>query len=203
MNQPHHLGRPLDAALAGQDLEAEATALAARFAPGEAAGPLLRALAGGLLGALAALAVDRIWPEPFLALGQDADGRLLRLPYELLLPSLLADQLLGQPDRWGLGLLAFALSLMLVNFVYVYGQFRRFIPGGDLWRGLAWGLLMALLSAGTLLPRVGAWLEPAFLDRGAGLQLAAAGAVVLEFFLVLAAYGLTAGLISPADGEPP
>ncbi len=190
-----------DGAATRSDAATEAATLEARYAPGEAAGPLLRALAGGLLGALVALAVDRIWPEPFLALGQDADGQLLRLPFALLLPALLADHLLGQPERWALGLLAFALGLMLVNFVYVYGQFRRFVPGGDHWRGLAWGSLVALLGAGTLLPRVGAWLEPAVQDRGAGLQLAAAALVALEFCLVLAAYGLTAALISPAGGE--
>lgn len=177
---------------------AEDAALAARYAPGEAAGPLLRALAGGLLGALAALALDRIWPEPFLALGQDAGGQVAGLPFGMLLPSLLSDLLLGQPDRWGLGLLAFALALMLVNFVYVYGQFRRFVPGGDHWRGLVWGLLVGLLAAGSLLPRTGAWLAAGVEGRGAGLQLAAAVAVVLEFLLCLAAYGLTAGLISPA-----
>lgn len=177
---------------------AEDAALAARYAPGEAAGPLLRALAGGLLGALAALALDRIWPEPFLALGQDVGGQAAGLPFGMLLPSLLSDQLLGQPDRWGLGLLAFALSLTLVNFVYVYGQFRRFVPGGDHWRGLTWGLLVGLLAAGSLLPRTGAWLAAGVEGRGAGLQFAAAVAVALEFLLCLAAYGLTAGLISPA-----
>jgi hypothetical protein len=172
-------------------------ALAGRYAPGEAAGPLLRALAGGLLGALAAMALDRIWPEPFLALGQDPGGQVSGLPFGMLLPSLLSDLLLGQPERWGLGLLAFTLALMLLNFVFVYGQFRRFVPGGDPWRGLTWGLLVGLLAAGSLLPRAGSWLTAGLEGRGAGLQLFGAFAVVLEFLLCAAAYGLTAGLISP------
>ncbi len=179
--------------------DVEAASLAARYAPGEAAGPLLRALGGGLLGAMAALAVDRIWPDPFLSLGSGADGQALGLPAGLLIPSVLSDQLLGQPARWGLGILAFALGLMLINFVYVYGQVRRFVPAADQWRGLCWGLLVGLLSAGTLLPRTGLWLAAGVEGRGAGLQLAAAGAVVLEYLLALAAYGLTAGLISPAE----
>ncbi len=176
-------------------------ALAERYAPGEAAGPLLRAILGGLVGSLVLLALDRIWPEPWLVLGAGASGDARALPLGLLVPALLADLLLGQPDRTAMGVLGLVLGLTTANFVYVYGQFRRFVPGGDLWRGVAWAGLLALLAGGTLLPRAIPWLEEAAAGGAARLLIAAA-LLSLEFGLAIVAHGLTAALISPTNSGP-
>lgn len=178
-------------------------ALDARYAPGEAAGPLLRAILGGLLGSLVLLAFDRIWPEPFLALGGAGTASQSSLPLALLLPALLADLLLGEPERTAMGVLILALGLTGINFVYVYGQFRRFVGGGDLRRGLVWGALAALLSGGTLLPRTIPWLEAGAGQGTPARILLAAGLVALEFALALVTYGLTAAVISPVVDRAP
>lgn len=173
--------------------------LDARYAPGEAAGPLLRAILGGLLGSSVLLAFDRIWPEPFLSLGDVGAGPQGGLPQALLLPALLADLVLGQPQRTAMGILILALVLTGINFIYVYGQFRRFVPGGDLGRGLVWGGMAALLGGGTLLPRAIPWLGAGTGEGTTGRILLAAGLLTLEFVLAILTYGLTAAVISPVS----
>ena len=173
--------------------------LDARNDVGEDATPLLRSLAGGLLGAALALVIDRLWPSSQLAVFDPLRGDAVELPLQLALPAIASELLTGVPDRTGVGIAAISVRLTLLAFVYTYGCIRRFLPLGDVLRGLIWGGLVWMTLAPSLLPRTVAWLA-------AGIGASAPPASVLwsaqflmiESLVCLLAYGAVVGALNPA-----
>lgn len=181
------------------DREPESRRLAARYAAGQDAGPLVRALLGGLAGAVAALLLDRLLPSGELAVFLPSAGAAEPLPSGMLLPALAADLLVGDPHRLALGATAFCILMVLAGFVFGYGQFRRFVPAADALRGLAWSCLLFIALAPTLLTRALPWLAagPAS-GTGAEAAFLAASWLLLESLACLAAYGLVLGWSNPS-----
>ena len=151
-----------------------------RYDRGEDVGPLLRSIGGGLAGGLLALAVDRLVPTAG--------------PGPLAWPALFA-AVLGDPGQTVVGLVLGLTLASVAGVVFVYGQFRRFVPGPPAVRGAAWGLGMWLVVGAALFPRAADWL-----GRGgaSGAPLWAAIGLVLETALGMAVYGAVVGLLNPA-----
>lgn len=167
--------------------------------PGEDATPVLRSIAGGVLGAGLALAIDRLWPSAQLAYPDPAGGEALRLPYALALPAIASDLVSGAPDRIGVGIAAMIVLLTLLAFVFTYGRIRRFFPEGDVRRGLIWGALVWMTLAPSLLPRSVGWLEAGVAASAPPSSvLWAAQALVTESLVCLLAYGAVVGALNPA-----
>jgi hypothetical protein len=182
-----------------EDPDSEARRLAARYSAGQDAGPLVRALLGGLAGAVAALILDRLLPSGELAVFMPSAGAAEALPSGMLLPSLAADLLVGDPHRLALGATAFCILMVLATFIFGYGQFRRFVPAVDSLRGLAWSILLWFALAPSLLARALPWLAagPAS-GADAGAAFLAASWLILESLACLAAYGLVVGWSNPS-----
>jgi hypothetical protein len=156
--------------------------LQARYAPGEPVRPLLLALAGGLLGCLLALGLDRLLPSP--------------VPGGMVWPALAAEAVGGDPARTGLGTAVVLLGGILGAAVFVYGQVRRFLPAPAALRGLLWGVALGLLLTPSLAARLVPWLG--LTTAGGGARTVAAAALVwAELWLGLLAYGLVVGLLNP------
>lgn len=161
--------------------------LAPRYAPGEDVVPLVRAVGGGGLGALAALLVDRIWPS--LA------GRIW------LWPALAASVAVGDPGASAIGVWLVLGAAVLASVVFAYGQFRRFVPGRPVAAGLAWGGLVWLVAAPVLLPRAAAWLGA---PSGAAAPAPAASLVVpalvavAESVVTVAVWSAVLGVTNPS-----
>jgi hypothetical protein len=156
--------------------------LAPRYAPGEDAGPLLRALVGGLVGASAALALD--WLLPVTGLPR------------LVWPALWSEAVGGTFGDTGLGVAAVLTLGVLAALVYAYGQFRRFVPAVPALAGVAWGVLLWLLAAPLLLPGAAGWLASAGAPEP-GLALTAGVGLVAETLVGMAVYGAIVGVTNP------
>jgi hypothetical protein len=159
--------------------------LARRYSPGENVAPLLRALAGGLAGALLALALD--WVVPSAA----APG--------LAWPSLIASAVAETP-RPSMGLAIGLAAASLAALAFAYGQFRRFIPGPAWLAGIAWGMGLWLVAAPMLLPGATFWQEFAASGSTTVPLLPALG-LVFETTAGIALYGAAVGFLNPA-AEP-
>jgi hypothetical protein len=144
--------------------------LSPRYAAGEDPRPLVRALGGGLLGALALLLLDRLVVVP--GLGQWS------------WPTMLAGRVLGDASLVAAGVALLALLSCSVALLFAYGQMRRFLPGPAWWRGACVGLIVWLMAGPALLPLYVPWLSlaasPATAFTQAALLVAetAAGAVL-------------------------
>lgn len=156
--------------------------LSARYAPGEDVRPLLRMVAGGLLGSLLALGLDRLVPTP--------------VPGGMIWPILAAGASAGAPDRTGLGSAIVVLGGVLAAALYVYGQVRRFLPGPSALRGALYGLALSLLALPVLAVRAAGWLGLVASPSDSQLVLRAA-LVLAEMLLSLLVYGLMVGLLNP------
>lgn len=169
-----------------------------RYAPGEDVGPLLRAVAGGLAGAAAALAVDAAWPDAGLALLAPGAAAPSGVPLGLVWPALWSDAVLGDATATRAGLAIAVTAAVLASGIYTYGQVRRFLPRHPAAAGLAWAAVCGLLAGPALLPRTARWLAVGTASSGTAAGLvAAAAAVVFELAVGLAVYGLVVGLASP------
>lgn len=149
---------------------------------GEDIGPLLGAVGGGLAGGVLALVVDRLVPTPGAA--------------TLVWPMLFAAAL-GDPAQTAAGLALGLASAGVAAVVFVYGQFRRFVPGPPVVRGIAWGLGMWLVASATLLPRAAYWLG----HRAPGAPLWSAIGLVVETAAGMAVYGAVVGVLNPTADD--
>ena len=164
--------------------DTKAEGLMLRYSPGEDARPLLGALAGGIVGAVLALAVDRIIPSP--------------APGQLIWPALMTAALPLGGTVAGAALLVAAA--VLAALVFVYGEFRRFVPGPPWAAGVAWGVVAVAVVGSALLPRAAPWLSG---PEGADAThvVAAASLVVLEVTIGLLLYGICVGVLNPRRGS--
>jgi mono/diheme cytochrome c family protein len=146
-----------------------------RFAPAPDAAPLLRALGGGLAGALAFLVVDLALRLP---------GGAAARPE---LAAAVAAAAGGGADP-GRGAPIVIVAGMVGGLCYVYGRFRRFVPGGTWAAGLAWGAFMFVLGAPLFLPFVVAVAPP---ESAAPIAALVWGWVAVgKTVVACAAYGL-------------
>jgi hypothetical protein len=157
--------------------------LAPRYAPGEDILPLVRGSLGGLMGVALALAVDWLLPVPGLP--------------RLVWPALWASVAGAGMGATGVGVAVLVALGVLAALAFVYGQFRRFVPGRPVVPGIAWGLLLWLLALPALAPRAVAWLASAGAPEP-DLAVRAAAGLVLETVLSLAVYGAAVGVVNPA-----
>jgi hypothetical protein len=164
--------------------DTEAERLMLRYSPGEDARPLLGALAGGIVGAVLALAIDRIIPSP--------------VPGQLIWPALMTAALPLGGTVAGAVLLVAAAALAAL--VFVYGQFRRFVPGPPWAAGVVWGVVAAAVVGSTLVPRAAPWLS-AQDGVDAGTTVVAASLVVLEVTIGSLLYGICVGVLNPRRGK--
>jgi hypothetical protein len=153
-----------------------------RYAPGEDIEPLVRGLGAALLAGVAVLVVDRAVPS------------VTGVPW--LWPALFADALVANPAATALGVAAVVVVSAVGALAFVYGQFRRFIPGNSVIAGVAWGVFGWLLCAGALLPRAAGWLTQDAATTPARAFLVAALAVA-ETFLTAVIYGGLVGWLNP------
>ena len=156
--------------------------LSARYARGEDVRPLLRMVAGGLLGSLLALGLDWVVPTP--------------VPGGLIWPVLAAGPSAGAPDRLVIGGAIVVLVGVLAAALYVYGQVRRFLPGPSALKGTLYGLALWLLVMPALVARLVGWLGLAASPSDSRLVLRAA-LLLTEMLLGLLVYGLAVGLLNP------
>jgi hypothetical protein len=157
--------------------------LAPRYAAGEDIMPLVRAGIGGLAGAGAALALDWLVHPPGLP--------------RLVWPALWASAAGAGPAATTVGVAIALVLAVLAALVFVYGQFRRFVPGRPAVAGMAWAALLYLFTVPALVPWAVVWLTAAGAPE-ADLALRAAAGLVLETAVTLALYGAVVGVVNPA-----
>jgi hypothetical protein len=136
--------------------------LSPRYAAGEDPRPLVRALAGGLLGATAALCVDRLVFVPGLGTWS--------------WPALLAGRFLGDRSSTAAGCALLVVVTCAIALLLAYGQVRRFLAGPAWWRGACVGLIAWLMAGPVVLPAylpvLGAVAEPTMAFGQAALLVA-------------------------------
>lgn len=157
--------------------------LAPRYAPGEDIRPLVRGGLGGLAGVALALGLDWAIAVPGLP--------------RLVWPALWATVVGAGTAALPVGLAVLAALGVLAALAFVYGQFRRFVPGRPVLPGLAWGGLVWLLVMPLLVSQAVAWLAAAGAPE-VDLALSAAAGLGLETLLGAALYGAVVGVTNPA-----
>lgn len=178
--------------------------LAERYRPGEDLRPLLGGLVGGLLGALALLLLDRVWPTAPLATFDPGPETWVSLPPGGLWPALWADAILGDAVPGPAGTALLLVAATLAAWVFVYGQVRRFLPGPTILRGACWGLALWLLVCPFLVPRAAPWLAGAGAAGAPAVPLLpAAIGIWAETLVGLLVYGIVVSLLNPARPDPP
>jgi hypothetical protein len=158
------------------------TDLTPRYAPGEDVEPLVRALGGGALGVLMALALD---------------GLVVSAPdVRWALPALLAQAVGGDRTATALGTAVVVVLGLCGGLLFAYGQVRRFLPGRSWVAGAAWGAGAWLLAAGALLPSTVDWHAIGGVPEPARV-LAMASLVTVETLAAGLAYGTIVGVLNP------
>jgi hypothetical protein len=174
-----------------------------RYAPGEDIRPLIRSIAAGLIGGALVFGLDRLIPLATLATFDPAGELAIPLPEAMLWPALWADAVLGEPRQTAAGIAIGLIVATLAAIGFVYGQFRRFVPGPAWLRGLAWAAALGLILVPALLPRAATWLAVGMTpDAGAAGWLGASGLVLVKVGLGLALYGLVVGVLNPPLRPP-
>jgi hypothetical protein len=152
-----------------------------RYSSGEDVGPLVRALSGALLGTAAALLVDVAVPSA--------------APGNLVWPALMGAAA-GEPLRTGLGSVLGLSVASLTALAFVYGQFRRFVPGPARLAGVTWSIGIWLVAGPLLLPLAVGWDEFAG-GAGTGVPLLPALGLFVETAIGVALYGAVVGHLNP------
>jgi hypothetical protein len=159
-----------------------------RYSRGEDVRPLLGALVGGVLGASLSLVIDRLVPSP--------------APSDMMLPALVSSLLPFAGEGLSVGVLLVMVLAVLSALVFVYGQFRRFVPGPPWAAGVAWGVLMAVAAASALAP-----LAAPSIGGGEVVSLAAALvgglSVLFEIVIGAVAFGFVVGVVNPRSNGGP
>ena len=156
--------------------------LSRRYSPGEDAAPLLRALAGGLIGALLALAID--WLVPSGCAGSSAWTALVASAF-------------GGRVAASTGVAVALVATLSAAVAFAYGQFRRFVPGPPWLAGIVWSGAVWLVVGPMLLPGAAAWEGFAPAANGLPPLLPALG-LVAETALGVIVYGAVVGYLNPA-----
>lgn len=157
-----------------------------RYEPGEELGPLLRGFGGGVIGGLLALTVDWI-----IAAAASA-------PW--VWPTV-ASSAAGQSGDVRTGAILVLAGGVAAALVFVFGEFRRFVPGSGVVAGAVYGLIVWLVAAPLLLPY---WPVLARATDDPVAVLVLASLAVGQSFLALVAFGVVVGWMNPHDRvEPP
>jgi len=156
--------------------------LSPRYRPGEDVVPLVRAVAGGAAGGMAALFLDG-------ALGGPTAG-------EWTWPALLAARVVGDPSATLAGGVLAVTAAVGAGLLFAYGQLRRFVPGAPWAKGAVLACVGWAVAMAVLLPATATWTADA--GPAAGTAAAHAAWRMAKTLLGAVACGAIVGAANPS-----